>query len=418
VNVDRMRMVDKWAGVPLCLLASLADACARVLRVRRSGRPVRKILFVQLSEMGSAISAYSALQKCRALFPGAELYYVVFAEMQEAVKLLNVIPENNVFTLRSASLRSLALDCLQVIRRVRRLRVDAVVDLELFSRVSALLGFLFGSPFHVGFNKFHMEGLYRGSLQTHRVIYNHLQHIAHNFLALVYALCEDGSAEPLPKRALDSGDILLPRVQVSAHDMRRMIARLQTCCPEIAVDKKIVVLNPNGSNLLPLRRWPMDRYAELTRRLLADPDVYIVLTGSPAEVADAAVICSAVRDRRCINFAGTTTLRELLDLYAVSRLLISNDSGPPNFASLTGIPVLVFFGPETPQCYLPSGKRIEALYSGFLCSPCVSAYNHRKSACTDNKCLQAITVDMVCERIAECVPELHVRRDHNRTSQG
>ncbi|HFQ88757.1 MAG TPA: hypothetical protein ENK27_01660, partial [Desulfobulbus sp.] len=32
---------------------------------------------------------------------------------------------------------------------------------------------------------------------------------------------------------------------------------------------------------------------------------------------------------------------------------------------------------------------------GLACSPCVSAANHRKTPCTDNRCLQAITVDQV-----------------------
>jgi ADP-heptose:LPS heptosyltransferase len=414
VKVDRMRLIDKWAGVPLCLLCSLLNTCARFIRKRRPAAPVRSIAFVQLSEMGSAISAHSALQKCRVLFPGVRLYYVVFAEMQEAIRLLNVIPEENIIPIRAGSLRLLLLDSLRAVITVRRLGIDAVVDFELFSRVSSLLGFLFGCSIHAGFCGFHMEGLYRGSFHTHRVIYNHLQHISYNFLSLVYAVGAPapGGGEPMTKQPRDSSDIMPARVESSDREKQRMFSRLKNCCPELSPDKKIVVLNPNGSELFPLRRWPIDNYIELIQRLLCDPDVCVVITGSHAEKTEAVLICDAVDNQRCINFVGQTSLRELLDLYAVSRLLITNDSGPPNFAALTDIPVLVFFGPEAPQCYLPVGSRIEALYSGYLCSPCVSAYNHRKSACTDNRCLQAITVDMVCERIAVRVPEIHMHRQH------
>jgi ADP-heptose:LPS heptosyltransferase len=346
------------------------------------------------------------------LFPGVQLYYVVFAEMQEGIRLLNVIPAENIISIRSSSLWLLLFDSLRAVLTVRKLRIDTVVDLELFSRVSSLLGFSFGCAIHAGFCAFHMEGLYRGSFHTHPVMYNHLQHIGYNFLSLVYALAEPaaGAKEPMTKQPRDSSDMVSARIEPSAKDTQHMMYRLQTCCPELSPDKKIVVLNPNGSELLPLRRWPMENYIGLIRRLLSDPDVCIVITGSHAETADAVLICDAVRNQRCINFAGQTSLRELLDLFAISRLLISNDSGPPNFAALTGIPVLVFFGPEAPQCYLPVGSRIEPLYSGYLCSPCVSAYNHRKSACTDNRCLQAITVDMVCDRIAVCVPEIRMSR--------
>ena len=43
-----------------------------------------------------------------------------------------------------------------------------------------------------------------------------------------------------------------------------------------------------------------------------------------------------------------TTLRQLLVLYTRSEILVTNDSGPAHFASLTAIHVVTLFGPETP----------------------------------------------------------------------
>jgi ADP-heptose:LPS heptosyltransferase len=356
--------------------------------------------------MGSAISANSALRKAQKLYPESVLYYFIFEEMKESIKLLGIIPEKNILTVPSKSLFGLLINSYRLIVHVRKLRIDAVVDLELFSRVSALFSYVFGCPVRVGFDKFYMEGLYRGSLQTHRVIYNHLKHISNNFLSLVYALQAQSTQVPQSKVGLGKDDISLPKLRSSAEDRQRIMRKLQELCVEISEKKPIVVLNPNGSNIVPLRRWPIANYIELAKKLLNNPEVYIVVTGSPSEIEDASAVCDGVRDKRCINFAGQTTLRELMDLYAVSRILVSNDSGPPNFASMTDVKVLVFFGPESPQCYLPLGDAIEPLYANFLCSPCVSAYNHRKSACKDNKCLQAINVDMVCERIEVLVPGL------------
>jgi ADP-heptose:LPS heptosyltransferase len=130
-----------------------------------------------------------------------------------------------------------------------------------------------------------------------------------------------------------------------------------------------------------------------------------VVTGSQSERKDAVMFCDALRNRRCINLAGETSFRELIDLYALADLLVSNDSGPPNVAALTNIKVLVFFGPESPACYKPLGEHVEVLYADLLCSPCVSAYNHRKSPCRDNKCLQVITVDEVYEKISSLIPD-------------
>jgi ADP-heptose:LPS heptosyltransferase len=76
--------------------------------------------------------------------------------------------------------------------------------------------------------------------------------------------------------------------------------------------------------------------------------------------------------------------------------MLSNDSGPPHFASVTDMPVYVFFGPETPKLYLPLGNATP-IYAGLSCSPCVSASNHRKTVCTDNVCLKVISADYVLD---------------------
>ena len=97
--------------------------------------------------------------------------------------------------------------------------------------------------------------------------------------------------------------------------------------------------------------------------------------------------------------AGKTSLRELFLLYELSDLLVTNDSGPAHFASMTDTSILVLFGPETPQLFGPLGDGIEIIWKGLACSPCVNAFNHRFSPCTDNQCMHQITVDEVYERV-------------------
>jgi len=404
MNVDLMRVVDRWIGVPLCFLLTLGNTLSQLSRrPAPSRRPIHKILFIQLSEMGSTISAYSAIRKAQEAFPEARLYYCIFEEMKGSLELLDVIPREQLFTISSSSLPRFALSALRTLLAIRREGIDATLDLELFSRASSIVSYLCGAPVRVGFSAFHMEGLYRGRLETHRVLYNHLNHISYNFLSLVYALGESPKQAPFSKRAKAPSDLQLPKLACSPEQREHILRKLQRHCPQLQPDNKIILLNPNGSDLLPLRRWPMQNYIALTEMLLGNPSVIVVVTGSPSERKDAAMICDAIRDARCINFAGETSLRELIDLYHVSTLLVSNDSGPPNFASLTNLKVLVLFGPESPVCYKPLGENVEVIYADFLCSPCVSAYNHRKSACKDNKCLQAIEPARVYARIQELV---------------
>ena len=138
-----------------------------------------------------------------------------------------------------------------------------------------------------------------------------------------------------------------------------------------------------------------DRYEELARRILAENEhLLVLLTGAPTEREEAEAMCNRVGSRRCINFAGATTLAQLPALYTLAELMVTNDSGPGHFSSITRMPTFVLFGPETPALYGSLGKATP-IFAGLACSPCVSAANHRKTPCTDNKCLQAISVEQV-----------------------
>ncbi len=158
----------------------------------------------------------------------------------------------------------------------------------------------------------------------------------------------------------------------------------------------IVLLNANCSDLLPLRRWDEDNFVALAGRLLdSDPDLRIAFTGAPDEAPPIDKLVARIDSPRCVSLAGRTTLRELLVVYGLSELLITNDSGPAHFATLTGIDVLCLFGPETPELFGSLSPRSHVLWANTACSPCVSAYNNRVSRCSDNICMQRIGVDVV-----------------------
>jgi ADP-heptose:LPS heptosyltransferase len=111
-------------------------------------------------------------------------------------------------------------------------------------------------------------------------------------------------------------------------------------------------------------------------------------------------VVQAVASKRCLNFAGEVAFLDLIPLYGLSRVLITNDSGPGHFSSVTPIKSFVFFGPETPLLYGSLGNSTP-IYAHFACSPCVSAYNHRKTPCQDNQCLKTLKPTQVYEIIKD-----------------
>jgi ADP-heptose:LPS heptosyltransferase len=399
MNVDVMRKVDYFVGVPLCFAGTIARKLSAIFFSPKTCPSPRNILFIELSEMGSTILADPAMQKLKRELK-ANLFFAIFKKNRPSLELLGTVPDENIYTINESSFASFTADTVNFFSWTRKKGIDTVIDMELFSRFTALLAGFSGARRIVGFHAFYNEGLYRGGFLTHRVSCNPHQHMSKNFIALVNALLSNHDEVPYSKTMISDDETRLQTLAVGEEAKDEMRRKIRAACPAYGAGmSRIVLFNANASDLLPIRRWPREHYITLARTLLERyPDVVILLTGGREDHAWLEVISSAINSARCVNFSGLTKLSELPALFSVSAFMLSNDSGPPHFASVTNMPMFVFFGPETPNLYLPLGNATP-IYAGLACSPCVSAANHRKTACTDNVCLQVITPDQVFNQL-------------------
>ena len=399
MNVNRMRRIDCWLGVPVCFLLT----CWRRLFGRgvpdSPGQP-RSILFIKLSEQGSTVLAQDALRAAIAKVGDRNVYFLVFAENRPILDLLDLIPPRNVITIDARGLSRTILNACGALRHLWRLKIDAVIDLELFARSSAALAYLSGAAARVGYHAFNRGGPYRGDLMTHRLSFNPYLHTSQAFRIMVEALVHSPLSFPVlnlrpSPSALPSRPFVASESEIAA--VRELIHQ-QTWSN---TDPRLILLNANASDLLPLRKWPSERYVELARRLLVRfPELIVAFTGSPSEAEAIEKLVEQVGFDRAINVAGKTSLRQLMALYSIAEVLVTNDSGPAHFASLTTIDVVVLFGPETPRLFAAPSPRTHPLWAGIACSPCINAFNNRNSACRDNVCMQEISVDQVLKTVS------------------
>jgi len=396
MNVDLIRSVDKWLGVPACFLLTVVNKLT--LKFRNSperlsidGSYPPKILFIELSEMGSAIVAYPAMRYVLRKFPNARLYFLTFSQNRFSVEILNVIPPNQIITIDMDHSLGFIHSTFMALKRIRSERMDMVFDLELFSRFSALISGLSDAQVRVGYGKYHEEGLYRGGVMTHKVFYNCHQHMAKNFLALVKA-AERGGEYPLVKEAITEEDIVRPSYEAPAGALNDLRQRLANECPTVGKAAPLILLNPSAGRLLPIRAWPLVNYVALTRKLIEQFDAAIILLGLADAREETSEVCVQVDSDRCVDLAGRTSFNDLMNLFCLADVLVTADSGTAHFAALTSVERFILFGPETPVLYRPFGSRTHCFCAGLSCSPCLSAYNHRKSSCKDPKCMEAITV--------------------------
>lgn len=395
IHVDAMRVVDRYAGTPICWLLSMLRFVASRLSRRVPPQP-RKILIIKFSEMGSTVLAWPAFEELQRRLPGVQLVFLTFRMNRTLFDAMN--PPGPVLDVDVSSPMQMALSGAKVIWRLLGERIDTTIDMDFFSRISAIVAYIVCRGNRVGFDRFTGEGLDRGNLLTHRVMYSPHVHTAAAFLSLARAVTAPDPDGIACREAISLAEVSAPAYKPRPHAVAAVSRRLADS--GVIAGSRIVLINPNSSDLFPLRRWPIESYTELCRRLIQDmPDLKLVITGTASEKKDAEAILGAVRDPRCVSFAGRTTFDELLALYSLSSAMVTNDSGPGHFAALLRLPTVVLFGPETPSLYGPLNPNAHSMYSNFACSPCVSVYNAKKSACTRSKCLEAISVEAVLEKV-------------------
>src|SRR5215472_13281859 len=190
-----LQRADRWVGVPLCAILTLFR---RIFEsTRHSGsRQVQRILFVKFAEQGSTVLAYPAIRRAIEMVGRENVYFVVFEDNRFILEAMKIIPIGNVMTIATKSLLGLTIGVLQAILQIRKMGIDAVIDMEFLTRFSAILTFATGAKSRVGFHTFFGDGPYRGDLMTHRLLYNPHLHTSQLFQAMVVALTRDPVALP------------------------------------------------------------------------------------------------------------------------------------------------------------------------------------------------------------------------------
>ena len=310
ISVNTMRAIDHWVGVPLCAIVSpviaLIDGIKNVFN--RGPETPKKLLFIELSEMGSAILVDPAMRNAQAR--GAEIFFLIFKSNRASLTLLNTVKPENIFTIDSSSLGGLIKDTLLFLLLARKHRIDTVIDLELFSRFTALLTGMCGARRRVGYHIFHGEGLWRGFMLTRKVHYNPHIHITKNFLSLIHAAFAQKIEVPFSKIEIPDSEVRLEQAIINPSALEKVRERIEKLAKEanihyVSGKNRLILINPNASDLLPQRRWAQQRFSELIQAIHQKyPDDLILITGSPAEFAYVEKVRAVANIKNALNFAG------------------------------------------------------------------------------------------------------------------
>jgi len=337
-----------------------------------------KILILKPSSLGDVIHALPVLRLLKLHFPAAEIYWWLEAGLIPLLEndrdLAGIIP----FQRRRWAAPYRWPEIAASVRTMRAHHFDWAIDLQGLAR-SAIFAWLANAGLTAG-----LDNLREGSREGAHALYDLTP-----------------TRAPAQTHAVDRYLAVLPLLQVPVHWNFEWLPRR----PDIAaqLEQKWQPGRARWMALLPggrwdNKRWPVQYFVESVQLAQKVLDVNFVILGSKDEHSLGEKIAAA-NPERCLNLVGKTSLLEMIEWLRLSRLTLTNDTGPMHVAAALGNPVVALFGPTNPASTGPYGQLQNVLQTAALpCVPCMKPRCHYRDPLA---CLHAITPSMVLQKARE-----------------
>jgi heptosyltransferase-2 len=162
------------------------------------------------------------------------------------------------------------------------------------------------------------------------------------------------------------------------------------------ITQPVFGLNP-GAEYGPAKRWPVEKFTAAAQEIQRQTNCIWILFGGKGDLKLTAQIASVIRESRLTS--GKTSLRELMAVLKLCRVLLTNDTGPMHVADALGTPVVVPFGSTSPELTgLIFSANAKILKSDAPCSPCFL-----RECPIDFRCMNGISVERVVEAVLQTV---------------
>lgn len=300
---------------------------------------VRRILVVELWNIGDVVLAMPFLAQLRELFPAARTTLLAGAHARELLEGTGLVDEiiaadlawGGKKSIRSPALRGW-LELLRICRQLRARKFDLAFHARLHIREHAILA-LSGARRRVGYSFGSRDRVLTDAV----AIEDTGRHKVADWLRLL---------EPFGGAI----EISSPRLCVSASE--RAWAREYLSTRGISSADLVIGIHPGAS--VPEKRWPLDRFREVAGVLAGRRGNRVLAFSDPGGYG------AALSDVRGVATA-QVGLRQLIALIDRCAVLICNDSGPMHIAGALGVPTVAIFGSGVGQWFSPVGHGHEIL---------------------------------------------------------
>lgn len=156
-----------------------------------------------------------------------------------------------------------------------------------------------------------------------------------------------------------------------------------------------------GAEYGPSKQWDLQGVAEVANKATM-AGFNVVALGSPKDAEAIANIQQVAPQVQ--GLAGKTAIVDAIDILAMARAVLTNDSGLMHVAAAVGVPVFAVYGSTTPKMTPPlTEKGVLFADENLACRPCFQR-NCPKSGEAFMACMKATTADAVWQAIKRTLP--------------
>lgn len=349
---------------------------------------VRKVLLIQLGDIGDVVWTEPTVRAFRETFPLTEVSILArggFGELLEAHPGVR-----RVFNVSAAKGGILAEIRAQagLVGALRRERFDVVFDLRAGDR-GALMARLSGAPVRVSHHYPQDIPFWRNSLFTHIVQPPPLETLVHGAAEQTLAIVREFGIDT-KERA--------PRLHVS----ERVKARVSSILRDSGLEAAGRWVSVNPFSRWPYKEWPHERWVPVLEGLWARHRLAAALVGSPDERHKSSLLASRF-SCPVFDLAGKTTLAELAGVLSRAAFHVGVDSAAPHIAAAVGVPTITLYGPSDWRYWSPPGDRHLVVAPEDACAPCL------QKGCGGrgwSRCLEEMPVERVMQVVEQMVSGL------------
>jgi len=340
------------------------------------------ILAIRLSSFGDVLMTIPAVKALREYYPNARLTWLVEGSVGELLAHQGFIDEVIRFprgsiqgSMRSGNLTKATKEMRGFLKKLRNGEYDLILDFHGIIK-SALFSKLVKGKRIIGFGK---------SLAKEK---SHLFY--HECVE-----CENKRLHKVERNMLIPRhlgiDTRVPSIRLEAPPEAE--SYVNEFLVREGITTPVSAINPFSSKGSAFKRWDMERYGELIRRITSENLGKAIILWGPGEKGEAKHLKEIAGEGAILSCP--TDVPQLLALLRRVDMYIGGDTGMMHLAALAGTPVLAIFGPTDHKINGPYGPIHTIIRKDLPCSPC------KNKDCQERKCLMEITVEEVFREVLE-----------------